>query len=250
VMDMGELRLILPMIFLAGSVSAGELAIPPVSYPQIIARGKTVEAFVPRGWTVESRATGDLNGDGRPDVAMLLHDADPKNVIDGRPANGPEHFDTNPYMLVVLLASAEGGYDLALQNHTFVGRPEYPVNQGRDVAINRGALIVGFVVSWGAQDFEPRFRFRLQDKHLMLIGYDYIGAAHGEYLSMGVNMLTGRVEETGGIVTGPGGNHHSKTKSARVPVEPLMALEQIDSLGYRPKQLCVLEAWLCKGNTR
>lgn len=241
------LNMVLPPLLLAGLAYAGELVIPPVSYPQIIAHATTIDAFVPRGWAVESKVTGDLNGDGRPDVAILLRDTDPKNIIDGRSAYGPEHFDTNPYMLLVLLANANGEYDLALQDHAFVGRPNYPVYQSRQIGIKRGVLVVQFTNS-AADDFEPSFEFRWQDGRWMLIGYDYIGASHGEYLAMSANLLTGYVQETRGIVTGPKGKDHPKTKSAHTQTEPLMALEQLDAMKYRPKQLCVLEAWMCKRN--
>ena len=45
-------------------VLAQELAVPPASWPTLPSHGATVDDFVPRGWTVEFKATGDLNRDG------------------------------------------------------------------------------------------------------------------------------------------------------------------------------------------
>lgn len=60
------------------------------------------EAYVPEGWTVERAATGDLNGDGRPDAAVSLLP---------RPVTGKgEDKEELPRALLILFADPSGGY--------------------------------------------------------------------------------------------------------------------------------------------
>ena len=59
----------------------GELKIPPVKYPAPPKRAATAEKFAPKGWLVEAKATGDLNGDALPDAALVLHLNNPKNWV-------------------------------------------------------------------------------------------------------------------------------------------------------------------------
>ena len=68
---------------------------------------------------------GDLNGDGKPDVVQVLKQTNPRNVLPND-AMGPNPFDTNPRILAVAFAAAAGGFDLTLENHTLIPRPEYP----------------------------------------------------------------------------------------------------------------------------
>jgi hypothetical protein len=107
----------------------GDLVIPPVTYPALARNGPSPEVFVPAGWRIETRLSGDLNGDGRDDIFLVLRANDPRNIIDARGQGGPEKFDTNPRILAVAFANAAGGYDLALENHTLIARTTYPGEQ-------------------------------------------------------------------------------------------------------------------------
>lgn len=73
--------LLLLMSTASAAQSPGDQKIPPVNYPTIARQSATLEGFLPRQWTLEARAIGDLNGDTRPDAALVLHMADPRNRI-------------------------------------------------------------------------------------------------------------------------------------------------------------------------
>jgi hypothetical protein len=81
-------------------------AIPAVSYPALAGHAGSAEDFGPPGWPLESKVSGDLNGDGRDDLVLVLRGNDPRNLIDARERGGPQSFDTNPRILAVALANA------------------------------------------------------------------------------------------------------------------------------------------------
>src|ERR1700712_4507125 len=110
---------------LAGEAVAQELTIPPASYPSLPATAATAEGFAPAGWAVESRASGDLNGDGQADLVLVLRGRDPRLVI-ANSGMGEDHVDTNPRVLAVLFAQPGGGYRLVAQNHQLIPPMEDP----------------------------------------------------------------------------------------------------------------------------
>jgi hypothetical protein len=144
-----------------GSVAA-EPTIPAASYPALVKHAGSVEGFVPTEWRIEIQKMGDLNGDGRDDVALVLRAMDDGNIIDMREQGGPENFDANPRILMVAFANATGGYDLVLENHTLIARTTEPsaqdpldangVQEG-GVEIKNGTLRVTlayFAATWAA----------------------------------------------------------------------------------------------------
>lgn len=85
-----------------------ELVIPPVTYPALVRHAQSVEGFLPMEWRIEIQKSGDLNGDGRDDVALVLRAIDDRNVIDTRGRGGTDNLDTNPRILAVAFARAAG----------------------------------------------------------------------------------------------------------------------------------------------
>ena len=51
----------------------GDQEIPPVNFPAIVKTAAGPEGIVPKGWKLEARAAGDLNGDKLSDTALVLH---------------------------------------------------------------------------------------------------------------------------------------------------------------------------------
>jgi len=112
--------------------------IPGATAADIPAQGSTVDSFAPAGWKVFKSAEGDLNHDGRSDLAMII-------VKEGdNPENFGEQAETSPRAVVVAFASA-GSYKRIAVGYG-------PVMSGRtagkfatsvvDINIVKGRLIV------------------------------------------------------------------------------------------------------------
>jgi hypothetical protein len=228
--------LVVPLL-LAPIAAQAQQALPPVVYPAIPATASTIAGFVPRGWRLEMAAKGDLDGDGRPDLALLLRGNDPAARIDAEMCDDP--LDTNPRMLVVAFA-VPGGYRRIVANHRLIPRRENPcemdwIEEGA-LVIARGSLSLNFqrmmsMGGWSAGT--TRFTFRWQADALRLIGWDYSHVARnsGETATISINYLTRRVKtETGRIDA-----DRSRVRWSVVPEAPLLTLDQIgDALALDP----------------
>ena len=145
----GVLRTVAAICFgslLAGAAASQELVIPPAVYPALAATAANAAAFAPQGWVVEAQAEGDLNKDGLADLAFVLHEANPGNVIKNPDGLGTSEIDTNPRMLAVAFRDGEA-YRLVLENHALIPRYETPTiedpfNTDNGLAISRGAVSV------------------------------------------------------------------------------------------------------------
>ena len=141
---------------------------------------KNAAGFAPRGWIVQVQTSGDLNGDGRPDLAFVLHGTDPKLHV-RREGFGVEDLDTNPRILGVAFAQADGSYRLAAQNSSLIPRwtesnmEDYFGEEDGSLTIARGAFTVGlhyFANAGGWDAGSTALTFRWQHGRFELIGYD------------------------------------------------------------------------------
>jgi hypothetical protein len=236
----------LRMLFLCLALSpvaatAQEFDVTEVEYPILPATAAAAEGFVPRGWRIDAQAQGDLNGDGRSDLALVLRGTDPGNVVSNQ-SFGPANFDTNPRILAVALAERAGGYRLVEQNHRLIPRhtsstiddPFDP--EGEALKIERGALklsLIRFASAGGWDAGGTSFTFRWQDGALRLIGYDYDNVRRntGETGSLSINFLTRRAR----IATGNIERDDEDVRWERVRARPLLTLEEIgDGLEFDP----------------
>jgi hypothetical protein len=190
---------------LASAAAAQEL--PPVSYPPLPAQAATAEAFVPKGWGIEARAGGDLDGDARADLALVLRSRDPANVIPQEMCG--KELDTNPWILAILLANPGGGYRLAVENHALIPRRDDAcrLDGYTGIAIERGTLSIEFerMMSAGGWDMgSTAFKWRWREDALRLIGFDYSNVRRntGAMTRISINYATGRAKiSTGNIGT-------------------------------------------------
>ena len=225
-------------VLLAAAVqSPGDAEIPPVNYPAIVREGATPDAFVPAKWKVEAKASDDLNGDKLPDAALVLHMADPANLVplDWDPN---QKYDSNPRMLVVLFGRIGGGYTLAAADQKLIPRRE---NQNQDdpfdeVAIANGTLRVKMHLFMSAGGWEmggSAFTFRWQDGAFRLIGFDgdTVMRNSGETEEVSINYLTGRKLVKRGNI----GSDKQTTKTVKIARKPLIALADVgDGLMFDP----------------
>ncbi|WP_143286477.1 hypothetical protein [Burkholderia ubonensis] len=181
-------------------------AVQDTPSPRLVTKAQKPEDFVPKGWKLELQAKGDLNGDGRDDLVLVLRDNDPANVIshDGMCENP---FDANPRILVVAFAQPDGRYTLALRNETLIPTRDTPcvddMLQNGGVSISRGALRVTlsrFSSAGGWEMGSTTYTFRWQEGNFMLIGYDDSSVMRnsGEMRTLSVNFSTGKAKVSTG----------------------------------------------------
>jgi lipoprotein-anchoring transpeptidase ErfK/SrfK len=128
-------------------VAAQEPAIPKVTYPRLPKQAEAAEKFVPQGWVLETQASGDLNRDGIDDLAFVMQQNDPKNVLTDTESS-TNSFDTNPRILAIAFGSnSSRRYALKIENHTLIPRrdnssQEDPFGEDGGISIKRGRLDV------------------------------------------------------------------------------------------------------------
>lgn len=227
------------LLLLFTAARAGSDEAPSVVFPAIPAQAQTQSDLVPKGWTVEMESRGDLNGDGVPDLMLVLHMVNPVNVItnDGF---GTSELDTNPRMLVVAFAEkATSRYSLALVNHTLIPRHTNPSMDDplEDAAIVKGTVHVslGFWMSAGSWfTSQTELTFRYQDGCFKLIGYDSTGTQRnsGETSTVSINYLTRKAKITKGNIEND--RQDVSWKTVRIPSLP--CLDAVgDGLDFDPK---------------
>ncbi|WP_114954467.1 hypothetical protein [Sphingosinicella terrae] len=229
---------------LAGGAAAEPFAIREVAYPSLPQAAADAAGFAPPGWQVERRAEGDLDGDGRIDLAFVIRSRDPANILANEGLGEPV-FDTNPRILAIALRGADGPYRLVVQDHALIPRRRYPTQQDpfdeTDSALtieNRTLkLVMPRFWSAGSWSMGPvGFTFRWQDGAMRLIGYDYdnIQRNSGESTSISVNFLTGRAR----IDLGNMESDDEDVRWIRIERRPLLALEEVgDGLAFDPQGL-------------
>jgi hypothetical protein len=219
----------------------GDLGIPSVTHPALARHAPTAEGFVPAGWRIESEKSGDLNGDGRADIVLVLRGNDPRNVIDARSQGGPEKFDTNPRILAVAFAAAAGGYELALENHTLIGRTIEPSAQdpldpngvqAGGVEIKRGTLRV--TLGYFGGDMGHRtYTLRARNGLFELIGFDSVDVERGSGAmeEVSVNYATRRMKHSSGSIS----DDATRAAWTTLPSRPPLTVEEIgDGLAFQP----------------
>jgi len=228
-----------------GSIPAAaqELAIPDVTYPSLPRQAASADGFVPRGWILEAQASGDLNRDGVGDLAIVLRQNDPKNVIEN-PGLGENPFDTNPRILAVAFRDGpSGNYVLNVENHTLIPRRDNPVQAdpfGEDhggIAIRRGGLEITlhlFMSAGGWGMFTATHKVQYRNGRFELIGYDRseVHRATGKTKDVSVNYLTRRMRlSTGHISSDAPASVTWKDLERRAP----LTLERLgDGLAFDP----------------
>lgn len=217
----------------------GDQEIPAVTFPSLPRQAANPAAFIPKQWTLEAKADGDLNRDGQSDTALVLHMDSPRNRI--HPSYDQTiRYDTNPRMLVVLFRQKESGYELAAADHKLIPRLENP-NQDEpfdEVKIAAGALRLKlhlFLSAGGWRMGGSAYTFRWQDGAFRLIGFDRDAVIRntGETEEVSINYVTGRkLLKTGNI---GGGEEHNRTIVLKK--KALLTLDQIgDGLMFEPDE--------------
>jgi len=190
--------------------------------PAFPAAAATVESLVPAGWTIEQRHAADFNGDGDPDVLLLLRQAAPNGTAP-------------PRALLVALASPRPlRYTRLAVNARLVprdpsGKLEDPMADG-EITVRPGGfdLKLGMMPSVGSYlAATMRYRFRLEGPCIRLIGYDR-AETHRATLDtrdVSVNFLTGAVR----LTTSNAQSDAAKTTRERLAWNPMWCLPDLPS---------------------
>ncbi|MEO7689604.1 MAG: hypothetical protein ABIS51_09985 [Sphingomonas sp.] len=233
------------LLLLPSVTQAQDRELPPVTHPVIAAVGADAKAFVPQGWTLEQQQAGDLNGDGLSDLALALHQQDPRNIIPNPGGFCGETLDTNPRILAVALAQPGGGYRLAMQNHSLVPRRDNPCAEDwfsadsvidGGIEIKHGALQVRLSLFMGAGGWDMGysvFTFRWQRDALRLIGFDSTNTQRnsGEAQTLSINYLTRRVRTGRGSME----NDRETVRWSTLPARAPLTIDQVgDGMAFDP----------------
>ena len=207
--------------------------------PKLPASAASAAGFAPRGWKVERAITGDLNRDGRPDLAVILKGTDPKCVVPTENAGGSP--DTNPRLLLVAFAG-KAGFTLQLANATVIPRTDDPYMDDPlnldDFAIRGGVLrlALNFWRSMGGwTTYSSTLSFRWDGQRFPLIGFDRetLRRNSGETETLSVNYLTGRTVIAKGSIED---DARGTSRQQRIPVQKTASLETFgNGLDYEPK---------------
>ncbi|SOD18328.1 hypothetical protein [Pedobacter xixiisoli] len=167
--------------------------------------------FVPKGWKLIAEAKGDLNKDGLEDVALVIENTNPKNIINNSGKLGDPELNTNPRCLLVAFKKPNGWYELFAKNTTFIPPPNAedapclldPFGENGYMEIVKGLLKIHFqnfysCGAWEIYNFE--YIFRYQHQKFELIGYNKssMHRSSGEQTNTTVNFSTLKMNYTSG----------------------------------------------------
>lgn len=167
--------------------------------------------FAPAGWKILAEAKGDLNKDGLADVALVIENKDPKNFIVDKERWGGDTININPRYLLVAFKKANGFYELAAKNTTFIPAENSqespcltdPFGQEGGIEIAKGLLQIHMqnfysCGAWEIYNFDYTFRF--QNQKFELIGYNKssLHRSSGEETSTTMNFSTMKMNYTSG----------------------------------------------------
>ena len=173
--------------------------LPIFSFAQIPVVHKQL---APAGWFVLSSAEGDLNKDGKPDIALVIE----KQKIDVQilKENG-KVLHNNPRKLMVLFNTIQG-YKPVAENAMLPPAEQQnsclmdPLAETEGVVIKKHLLSIEFsyFMSCGGWEWpKHRYTFRWQNKKFELIGFDYSSfhRASGEETHKSYNFSTKKRKE-------------------------------------------------------
>jgi len=211
----------------AASAAAQDAEDPPFNYPSIPRAVANAEEFVSPGWLIASKAEGDLNRDGRADVAMALWTEQAAQA-----KTREEMLEAPSYRLVIAFSEPKGGYRLVTDIKSLLEAPDGWGNldplAADDLRVVRGSLDISRQLLRG----HYRYRFRWTNGAIRMIGYDY-GGSNGHCVTVtSINYLTRKaVVETEALdETGEARRFVRRIK------KPPVSIEEASAEGFYPER--------------
>lgn len=202
---------------------------------KIVPSSASADTFVPNGWNLEKKIEGDLNGDGIPDLVLLLRKNDPKNIVTTEEDGCPALVDTNPRILAVAFGQkSTGKYVLVLQNQTLIPRNDLPPPDEAlvhlwdplgSISIVRGTLRVSLAHGSDRDSniSKETYTFRYLKGCFQQIGYDSREIdTKGSGSETSINYLTKKEK----ISSHSGSQTHVESKT--LPDAPLLCIDEIN----------------------
>ncbi len=188
----GILKLLPVLLALAvWPVQAGAAGFSAKDLPRA---GKSLNDFVPRGWSAEAQVSGDLDGDGIPDIAAVL--------VQNVPESGETGADDElgRVLLVLLGDEKEGVVPAGSNDDLLLCRGCGGMREHVGIEIVKGVVIVT-ETGGSRQSTSETWRFRCdpRTRRFVLIGRDSDSrdSAGGKGTQVSLNTLTGlKVTET------------------------------------------------------
>lgn len=165
-----------------------------------------VQAFIPKDWKILSKVQGDLNGDKQPDLALIIENTDPKNIMANGNLDGTE-LNLNHRKLLILFKNSQG-YRLVASNSTLPTEGDQespclsdPLEEEGSLSIKNGQLKITLNYAWSCgwwYKADYVFTFKYQNQHLKLVNYDAYYFYHGstQTYTRSFNFLTGKIKNT------------------------------------------------------
>jgi hypothetical protein len=175
------------------------------NYPAIKMNGKSVNDFVPTGWTILKSAEGDLNNDKAADFAFILQHNDSVTIIKHDSDFNPNYNDTSIFQPRILCIAfydpITKQYDLKEQSDSFIlcHDQQNMEDPFQDISISKGVLKIDFFIfmnwgGWGMSNNSYKFRFMNNDFYLIGADYNYLDRGSGESEDRSYNFLTKKVK--------------------------------------------------------
>ncbi len=168
----------------------------------------TYQSFIPKNWKVLEKVQGDLNHDQQADLALIIEDTDPKNIIRNE-SLGSAELNINKRKLLILFKNNQDyrlvATNLYLPTEGDIESPclADPIGENDPLEIQNGLLKVNLHYwlscgSWYVTNHS--YTFRYQNQAFKLIGYDNndFHRASGEITAQSINFLTGKIKNTSG----------------------------------------------------
>lgn len=183
------------------------------TYPTLARGSKTCEAIVPKRWYIKDSVRGDLNGDKKADLVVIIECVD--TVLE----RSDNIYKTNPRILFILFKT-ESGYSKMAQNNTFIlrkGEGGMVDDPATTLGIKKGVLSIMFEF---VRD-HTEYKFRYQENNFALIGANTGGSDGVSTIeSWDINFLKKKVKH----VVEPMGEGKEKTEWKTFKLEKLKTL--------------------------
>jgi len=159
-----------------------------------------MKSFIPRNWFIKSNATGDLNGDGIADLAMIIEYKDTIEEIRQKNQDSFVNKGSPRILLVLFKNKFSGFYHLILQNNTFIlryGEGGMDPEPDGEVLISKRVLSIRYSF---LRDTDI-YKFRYQNGDFYLIGFSSFGVSGSTLDGLEINFITMKIKKSTGDIS-------------------------------------------------